>query len=55
MTKKIIKSEEDSVLTSEFLCQGENKNEKIQFTKVFFKKNTVNALRYTMMYERNIY
>ena len=51
--KKIIKSEEHSVLTSEFLCQGENKNEKIQFTKVFLK-DTVNALRYTM-YERNIY
>ena len=36
--KKKIKPEEDSVLISEFLCQGEIKNEKIQFTKVFFKK-----------------
>ena len=31
--KKIIKSEEDSVLTSEFLCQGENKNEKYNSQK----------------------
>ena len=36
--EKKIKPEEDSVLISAFLCQGEIKNEKIQFTKVFFKK-----------------
>ena len=35
--KKKIKPEEDSVLISEFLCQGENKNEKYNSQK-FFKK-----------------